>query len=135
MSAMKNPENATCFTALAAEVARGVLVKDAAKIVGVSHHHAYDISCTPEFKRRVNQMRTAMIEGTVARLVKASEKAVETLEDCLPDKERDSKWLATAKVRMAAAKSLLSVLLPLADNYDIRQRLDALEERKDGSDE
>ena len=65
--------------ALAAAVAAGTSIKDAARAAGVSERTAYRRQHDPDFRRRVAEIRSRFLSDAVGRLAAASTEAVSTL--------------------------------------------------------
>lgn len=126
MSGIQNPSKSKYFEPLIALVSKGHPVRQVADQVGCSVAHAHDLSRTTEFRQAVAERRTATMVALSGRLVEAGDLAIKTLEECMSDSERDQKWIAAARIRLAAAKSLLSTMLPVSENTDLRQRMDQL---------
>ena len=109
------------FEPLAAAVASGSSVKDAAELVGCSASVAYRITAEDEFRKRVSEIRTLITNQIVGRLSDASVEAVKVLRSLMNDeKEKGS-------VRTTAAKAILSSVGPAMDLHELRSRIDALE--------
>jgi hypothetical protein len=109
------------FESMAISVAGGMTIRDAAEKIGCARSTAYNISCDPAFKSRVSAIRSEAVQGAVGRLSVIASRAVDTLAELLGP-END------ARDRLAAAKSILGVLVPLSEHSDLRDRLDRLEQ-------
>lgn len=107
------------FEPLAVHVAAGHSVKDASALVGCAEQTAYNLSAAPEFKQRVGELRSSITDQAVGKLSAAASRAVDVLSELLDDDD--------AKNRLAAAKTILSMLGPLSELSELRERLDALE--------
>lgn len=105
---------------LAVEVAGGSTIREAAAAVGCSESVAYHLSSTPEFRQRVNEIRSEITAGAVGSLTAGARQAVETLRVLLSSSEEPS-------IRLQAAKAILSLVGPLSELGELRQRLDSLE--------
>jgi hypothetical protein len=111
------------FDKLADGMALGLTLRDAAATAGCAESTGYRIAREPGFSEAVNARRQAAADSCVGRLVRASVKAVDCLERILDDSD------ARNSDRVAAARAILSAIVPLADALEIRKRLDALENR------
>ncbi len=110
------------FEQLAAEVARGSTILQAAAACGCQESIAQRVSKHPRFSDRVAQLRTEVADQSIGRLSAAAVDAVETLRSIAMDS--DSKPLH----RVAAAKAILESLLNLSKTEELKRRLDALEQ-------
>ena len=111
------------FDNMTAMVAAGATIKAAAAMCGCSESHGYTLSRTPEFRRRVADLRTEATSAAVGKLSEAASRAVDVLLELMgADQE--------ARDRLTAAKSVLSMLGPLSELGELRARLDALESEK-----
>lgn len=106
--------------ALALEVAGGSSVRDAARVAGCSESAAYHLSSTPEFRQRVNEIRSEITAGAVGSLTAGARQAVETLRVLLSNEE--------ASIQLQSAKAILSLVGPLSELGELRARLDSLEQ-------
>jgi hypothetical protein len=104
---------------LAAELAGGTAVADAARAAGMSEATAYRRLRDDGFKRQVDEARGEILTRAVARLTSASVKAVETLEGLLTDD--------MAFARLSAARAILELGCKLREQTELAARLDALE--------
>ena len=69
--------------AVAAAIAAGTSIKEAARAAGVSERTAYRRQRDPEFRRRVDEIRSSFLSDAVGRLAEASTEAVSTLKALL----------------------------------------------------
>lgn len=111
------------FEKLADSMALGLTLRDAAAEAGCAESTAYRVARSLGFSEAVSQRRQAAADSCVGRLIRASVKAVSTLEAILDDAD------ARNSDRVAAAKAILSAIVPLGDALEVRRRLDALEAR------
>lgn len=111
---------ATELENLAALVAVGQSIRDAASEIGLTHDQAYKITCTAEFKARVHSLRTEKTESLAGMALGAAEDAIRELRVLATTAEKDSD-------RISACKAILDKVLPLAENAELRRRLDDLE--------
>lgn len=115
------PQNATDSENLAQLVSVGHKIREAAEAIGVPEHAAYKLSCKPEFKRRVSEIRTERTEGLSAQALGAAELGFNVALSVMQDDSQK------ASDRLAAVKLVFSQVLPLAENTELRRRLDDLE--------
>ena len=109
---------------LAAELAGGATVADAARAAGLSEATAYRRLRDEGFKRQVEEARSEIVGRAVAKLTGASVRAVETLEALL-DSEMDF-------ARLGAARAILDVGIRMREQHDLAARLDELERQLEG---
>ncbi len=107
------------FELLAAAVAAGSSVRDAAETVGISERAAYGASGSPDFRLRVSQLRAAAIDAAIGEITSATVLAVRRLVALLDDPHAG----------VQAAKAILSHVAPLSELGELRRRLDDLEAR------
>jgi hypothetical protein len=105
--------------ALAAAVAAGTSIKEAARAAGVSERTAYRRQQDPEFRRRVAEIRSSFLSDAVGRLAEASTEAVSTLKALL-NASSDS-------VRLSAARAILEFGPKLREHTELAERISALE--------
>ncbi len=105
---------------LAELVSVGYAIRDAAADIGLSENAAYKISATTEFKAKVHTLRTEKTEAIAAQGLGAASDAIRELQVLATTAEKDSD-------RIAACKAILSQILPLAEQTEIRRRLDDIE--------
>ncbi|MVB11348.1 hypothetical protein CAFE_20620 [Caprobacter fermentans] len=98
--------------------------KEASLKSGVAERTIYTYKQKPEFKQRLNQAKTEMLEMTVAKLSNSTAEATEVLADVMKDKE------ANPQTRIYAARSVLEFAAKYTDTVDVAQRLEALERRQ-----
>jgi hypothetical protein len=106
---------------LAAQVASGNSIKQAAEIVGCSLQSAYNLSHTEHFRFRVSEIRSEITQQAIGKLTDAASLACDTLRELLDVSQRPSD-------RLNAAKSILANLGPLSELAELRARLDRLEQ-------
>jgi hypothetical protein len=109
------------FDPIATEVAGGLSIRDASTKIGCGVSTAYNISCNPAFQSRVSAIRSEAVQGAVGRLSVIASRAVDALDQLLGP-END------ARDRLAASKTILSVLVPMSEFAELRSRLDRLEQ-------
>ncbi len=107
---------------LAALVAGGATVADAAMELSVAERTAYRWASLPEFKSRVSMMRSAVASAAVGRITSATTQAIDTLIELLASEHE-------AKTRIDAAKLILGNFGPITDAVELRTRVDELESR------
>ena len=107
---------------IAVAVAGGSTIRHAAAQAGCSESHAYHLSRTPDFRRRVAERRTEATTAAVGKLASAATQAVTTLVELLDPANEP-------KDRLAAAKAILASLPALSEHGELRERLDELEQQ------
>jgi hypothetical protein len=117
-------KNDRFFDRIALEVSQGLSVRDACELAGCSEATGYRISNDPRFALRVSELRTSATDAAIGRLSSAASNAVEVLRSIMADGESDP------KDRIASAKIILSLLLPMTELGELRGRLDKLEQRE-----
>lgn len=117
-------KNSKYFESLALSVAGGETIRDAAKEHGCSETHAYHISCSPEFKKRVNEVRAQTTARAVGKLTKASTEAIDTLLKLTGESNEPS-------IRLNASKAILASLGPISELAELRARLEELESQRE----
>lgn len=110
------------FENLAALVAVGKTVREACESLGLSESKAYRCTAKPEFKARVHVIRTEKTEGLSALALDAAEDAIRELRVLATTAEKDAD-------RISACDKIIKQVLPLAENTELRRRLDDLERR------
>lgn len=113
-------KNSRFLPILAASVAAGSSIRDAAQAAGCSESNAYTISRTPEFRTQVASIRNEAIAAAVGVLSDAASKAAKTLVALL-DEEFE------AKDRLAAARLILANLGPVSEIGELRERITKIE--------
>ena len=106
---------------LAASVASGMSVKDAAVIAGCTESTAYSISCSDEFRHEVNRLRTQAMEQAVGVLTNAATKAAQSLVKLLDSEDE--------KIVLSAASKLMDRVGPMQELHELRSRIDAIEKQ------
>jgi HEAT repeat protein len=107
---------------LAATVAAGQSLRDAAKLVGIGERTAARRWAEPAFQRKVVALRAAMVERALGRLSDAMSAAAEQLRELLGARSE--------AVRLGAARSLLELGVKLRESVELEQRVSALEARR-----
>jgi uncharacterized tellurite resistance protein B-like protein len=110
---------------LAALLAAGKTVADAAQSVGMSERTAFRRLSDSDFRRRVSAVRGQMVDAVVGRLVNASTKAVETLASLL--------GAESESVRLSAAKAIVELSCRLREAGELEERVLTLEQRPNGA--
>ena len=98
-------------------------IRAAAELAGCSERQGYRIAALPEFKHRVNELRSEVSSATVGILTSAASTAATTLLELLGSRNESS-------VRLQASKAILAALGPISELAELRSRLDALERAK-----
>ena len=109
---------------LAAALAAGCSIGEAIARAGVSSTHGYRLARTPEVRRRVAEIRASAASATVGLLTAASSQAVKVLAEIMANAE------AKDSDRIAAARAVLSMIGPMSELHELRQRLDAIESQQ-----
>ena len=129
MATIANPEKSQFYAPLLAAVLAGKSIASAAEVAGCSSHYAYELTNTATFKMAVSRHRTELMEGILGQLREAAVVAVQTLQELTGTGDLEEMAInRDARVRIPAAKVTLSQLLPMTENLELRQRLDALEQ-------
>lgn len=116
----KTPKKSRFMDGIATAVASGSTIKSAAEANGCSLPVAYSLSRSPEFKKRVNDVRSEALQAAVGVLSEAATKAAATLANLLDDED--------PKIQLAAATKLLSQITPLTELHDLRHEIQELRE-------
>lgn len=101
-------------------VANGKTIKDASEELGIPERTAYRYSGLPEFKRRVSDIRTEILDAATGRITSAATVAVATVLELLGSTNEPS-------VRLNASKAIINAVRPLSELGELRQRIAALE--------
>jgi transposase len=104
---------------LAAALAGGATVRQAAKAAGVSEQTAHRRQDDPEFVKRVEELRADMTAAACGRLSKNMTKAADVLAELLDAKDLGLRYKAAAK--------LLELSLRVKDAVEMEQRVRELE--------
>ncbi len=105
--------------ALALALARGETVRDAALTAGVAERTATRRWADPDFRQRVGQLLTSMVQQALGRMANSMTAASNTLLALL-QAEGES-------VRLGAARSILELGNKLRESVELEERLTALE--------
>jgi len=116
----KTPKKSRFMDGIATAVASGSTIKAAAEAAGCSLPVAYSLSRSPEFKKRVNDVRSEALQAAVGVLSEAATKAAAALANLLDDED--------PKIRLAAATKLLSSITPLTELHDLRHEIQEIRE-------
>jgi len=101
-------------------LAGGATITAAAKSAGIAERTAYRYLASPGFRRKVLEIRIAMIDRATGRLARASSKAADTLRELLGSTDE--------KVKGAAADKILRLGTALRDSTELNERISKLEE-------
>lgn len=104
---------------LAAALAGGASIREAAVIAGVSERTAHRRWSDPNFRQRVNEAWSEVVRQAVGKLGDASTRAAAVLSELL---NADSET-----VRLSAARSILDHTVRLSEFANVEQRLTNLE--------
>lgn len=105
---------------LAQLVALGSSIRDGCQALGITENVGYKISGKRDFKQRVSEIRTEKTEGLAAQALGAAEDAIRELRTLATTAEKDAD-------RVSACRVILSQVLPLAENTELRRRLNDIE--------
>jgi hypothetical protein len=108
--------------ALVLALASGATVEAAARQCDLCKRTVYRWVAEPRFKRRLQEVRSDMVQRTAGMPTAASMEAVKTLLEL-------QKTPAPAAVRLGAARSVIELGTKLRDTADFEARLPALEQR------
>lgn len=109
---------------LAAAVAAGHTLRDAAKLAGVGERTASRRWAEPGFQRKIVALRAAMVERALGRLSDGMTQAADKLRELLDARSE--------AVRLGAARSLLELGVKLREAVELEQRVAGLEARHPG---
>lgn len=104
---------------LLAQLATGSTVKDAASAAGVSESTGYRRLRDPEFASQLADARAQVVAETIAMLVSAGPRAVQTLVELLDEP-------TPAPTRRNAARDILAYIVELGAVPDLRAELEAI---------
>jgi hypothetical protein len=119
---MANKPRKKAEDALLLALAVGATVENAARQCGLSERTVYRRLGEPEFRQRLQQLRTDMIQRTAGALTAAATEAVRTLLEL-------QKTGAPPAARLGAARSILEIGIKLREAADLEERLSALEQQ------
>ena len=105
--------------ALLLALACGATVENAARSAGVSASTAHKRLAQPAFKKRLNAMRSDMVERTAGALTAASQQSVQTLLALQKPGVQDA-------VRLGAAKAVLELGVKLRDLAEVERKMEQL---------
>ena len=111
--------------ALVVNLARGFSVKQAAATAGCSARTVSRRMADPDFRKRVQDARTEMLDSTLGRLLSATTDAVLTLHTLAKPTNNN----APDKVKIAAARAVIDLYVRIKDVADLETRLSAIEEK------
>lgn len=103
-------------------LACGATVESAAVQAGLSERSAYRRLAQPEFRRRLNQVRSDMVQRTAGLLTASAMEAVKTLLEL-------QKPANPATVRLGAARAIIDLGVKVREASDLEARVTALEEQ------
>ena len=104
---------------LAAELAAGKTVREAATTAGVSERTAFRRLADAAFKARVTELRSAMVATAAGRLVDGMTEAAGVLRTGLTD--------ADANIRHKSAVKLIELALKVTELAELERRVEELE--------
>lgn len=106
-------------SALAAALARGEKVEDAAKQAGISARTAFRRLQDHDFARLVAEARTQMVRRVGGRLADAGDRAVTTLVGLLDDD----------KAKLGAAKAIIEFMFKSSELVELQAQFEELRRR------
>jgi len=109
---------------IAVLLASGQSVTAVAEQSGVSRRTIYRRLEQPEFRTRVRELRSEMVDQAAGYLSRTAVKAVRTMESLL-DSDSDT-------VRLGAARSILETGMKLRESAEFAERLAEVEARLEG---
>ena len=112
--------------ALAAALAAGQTLRDAAVTAGLSERTAVRRWAEADFRRRVAELRAAAVERATGKLADGMAEAGDVLRALLKA-ESDS-------VKLGACRAMLEIGVKLRESVELETRLAALEARTNGKD-
>jgi hypothetical protein len=107
--------------ALLLALATGETVRDAARSAGIGERTATRRVADPDFRRRITEIRAAMIGRALGRLADGMVEAADMLRRLLDAQSEN--------VRLGAARTLLELGVKLRENVELEERLQALEKQ------
>src|SRR5262245_32571470 len=110
--------------ALLLALAGGLTVRDAAQAAGVGERTATRRLADLDFRRRVSQVRAAVVERALGKMADGMAEAADTLRGLLRA-EAES-------VRLGAARSIQELGNKLREAVELERRINELERRLDG---
>ena len=116
---------------LAAAIAAGSTIADAAKAAGVSDQTVYRRMREPSFLRRVDEIRREMMSQVVGRLTASLDAAAAQLHNLQANAETDS-------VKLSACRSIFEFAMRGSELLDVTRRLNEIEailKGQDGADD
>lgn len=111
----------TADEALAAELATGKTVRDAATAAGVAERTVYRRLGEPEFRAKVAGLRAGMLSAAAGRLADSMAAAADHLRALLGAKDPN--------VRLRAATQIVTLALKVTELADLERRVKDLEDR------
>jgi hypothetical protein len=105
---------------LAAAVAAGQTVAEAAGAVGISARTAYRAAAEPAFKSTVDDLRRQSVSETIGKLTAAATAATQTLTELLGKRTPPT-------VRLGAARAILASLIDVQTHAELTARIAELE--------
>lgn len=105
---------------LLAALASGSSVAEAARLAAMSARSVHRRLNDEKFRAELQQVRSRLIDGSLARLVGALDTAACTLAELLAD--------SRPTVRLSAARSMFEIVCRLREQTEFEERLSKLEE-------
>jgi hypothetical protein len=107
---------------LAAELAAGATIKDAAAAAGVSERTGHRRLEDPEFCAKVDALRMAMLQGAVGQLAGGTAEAAQVLRELLKDKDPNTRGRFAVK--------LIELAVKMRDHTELERRIADLEAQR-----
>jgi hypothetical protein len=108
-------------TLMAAAVASGQTIRQAAASVNLSERQGRRIACQPAFRQVVNELRTQAVATAVGALSDFATKAAEKLTELTT--------CGDPAIELRSAVAILSQFSKLSESVDLRQRVELLEKQ------
>lgn len=106
---------------LAAELASGKTVREAATVTGLSERTAFRRLDDPTFKARVAELRSETVRTAAGRLVDGMTEAANVLRSLLADPDPN--------IRHKSAVKLIDLAVKVTELADLERRVEELEQR------
>jgi hypothetical protein len=113
------------FEPLAVAVAGGLSIKAAAAELGIGERSAYRESCRPEFRRRVNEVRTELVTLAMGMLAQTATAAAARLQELVNSSDES--------VSLRACSVVFDRFSKLSESIDLRERIEKLEQQQQQS--
>jgi hypothetical protein len=105
-------------------LARGETLATAAQLAGVSERTCNRRLQSPEFRRKVQQARSQLVDAAAGKISNTLDVAADCLKNLLGS--------ASDAIRLSAARALFDIGLRLKEAVELENRLQAVEDRLNG---